>query len=138
MNRFLRAIGAGVVATAAMMAIFLFTQVQTRSRLGAPEAIARFVGVPGHLYVGLVVFIAVGIFVWPVVFAVVQDRLADVPGGTDVAVRGLVFGAVLWILFLILGTEELVWPFVVLYLAFTLLGHLAYGFTLGLIYQRFA
>lgn len=136
MNRFLRAIGAGAAGTTVMMLVFLFAQVQTRARLGAPEAIARFVGVPDHQYVGLVIFVAVGVLVWPVVFVVVEEYLASLPGGRDAAIRGVVFGVVLWIAFLLLGTGELTWPFVLLYLLFTLLGHVAYGFTLGVVYQR--
>ena len=135
MTRFLRAIGAGAVATTVMMGILLFMQVQTRSKLRAPESIARFVGVPGHRYIGLAIFIAVGILVWPVVFAAIEDYLAGLPGGRDTAIRGVFFGLLLWIAFLVLGTGELTWPFVVLYLLFTLIGHVAYGFTLGVVYQ---
>lgn len=138
MNRFLRAIGAGVVATTVMMLIFLFMQVQTRSRLGAPEAIARFVGVPDQLYVGFVIFVLIGILVWPVVFALIEEYLASLPGGRDVAIRGITFGVLLWFAFLVLGTGEVTWPFVLLYVLFTLIGHLVYGFTLGVVYQRLA
>jgi hypothetical protein len=136
MNRFLRAIGAGTAATTVMMVIFLFTEVQTRSRLDTPEAIARFVGVPDQPFVGFVIFAAAGILVWPIVFVAIEEYLASLPGGRDVAIRGIVFGLLLWVAFLVLGTGELTWPFVLLYLLFTLLGHLAYGFTLGVIYQR--
>lgn len=136
MNRFLRAIGAGAAATAVMMAIFLFTEVQTRSRLDAPNAIARFVGLPEQPIVGFVIFAAVGVFVWPIVFVAIEEYLASLPGGRDVAIRGVIFGLALWVAFLVLGTGELTWPFVLLYLLFTLLGHLAYGFTLGVIYQQ--
>lgn len=138
MNRFLRAIGAGFAATTVMMVIFLFAQIQTRARLGAPEAIASFIGVPQRIYLGIAIFIAIGIFVWPVIFMFAQARLSDYPGGTDTGVRGLVFGGVLWILFLVFGHGQLVWPFVVLYLTFTLIAHLGYGFVLGLAYQRLA
>lgn len=138
MTRFFRSIGAGVAATTVMMGIFLFMQVQTRSKLGAPEAIARFVGMPEHQYIGLAIFIAVGILVWPVVFAAIEDYLTGLPGGRDAAIRGVAFGLLLWIAFLVLGTGEVTWPFVVLYLLFTLIGHLAYGFTLSTVHQRLA
>ncbi|MDL5363761.1 DUF6789 family protein [Halalkalicoccus sp. NIPERK01] len=138
MNRFLRAISAGVAATTVMMLVFLFSQVQTRSQLGAPEAIARFVGMPEHHVVGFAVFSAVGILVWPVVFVAVRDRVADRRGPRDPTVQGLVFGGVLWVLFLVLGTGQVSWPFVILYLFFTLTGHLAYGFVLGYVYERLA
>lgn len=135
MNRFLRAIGAGAAATTVMMAVFLFTEVQTRSRLNAPDAIARFVGVPDQPFVGFVIFAAIGVLVWPIVFVAIEGYLAKLPGGRDVAIRGIVFGLALWVAFLVLGTGELTWPFVLLYVLFTLIGHLAYGFTLGVVYQ---
>lgn len=136
MNRFLRAIGAGAAATTVMMLIFLFSQVQTRSQLGAPEAIARFVGLPDQHVVGFVVFAAAGVLVWPVVFVFARRLLVELPGGNDVAVQGMLFGLVLWVAFLVLGTGQLTWPFVLLYLFFTLVGHLAYGFVLGFAYER--
>ncbi|MFC6906075.1 DUF6789 family protein [Halalkalicoccus tibetensis] len=136
MNRFLRAIGAGAAATTVMMLVFLFSQVQTRSQLGAPEAIARFVGLPDQHVVGFVVFTAAGVLVWPIVFVFARRLLVELPGGNDVAVQGMLFGLVLWVAFLILGTGQLTWPFVLLYLFFTLVGHLAYGFVLGFAYER--
>jgi hypothetical protein len=136
MNRFLRAITAGVAATTIMSLIFLFSQVQTRSQLGAPEAIARFVGMPDQHVIGFLIFAAAGIFVWPVVFVLARGVLAGLPGGNDAAMQGMLFGLLLWFAFLVLGTGELTWPFVLLYLFFTLLGHLAYGFTLGFGYER--
>lgn len=135
MNRFLRAISAGVAATTVLMLVFLFSQVQTRSQLGAPEAIARFVGMPEHHIIGFAVFCAIGILVWPVVFVFVRERVAG-RGPRDPTVQGLLFGVVLWVLFLVLGTGQLTWPFVILYLLFTLIGHLAYGFVLGFVYER--
>jgi hypothetical protein len=136
MNRFLRAITAGVAATTIMSLIFLFSQVQTRSQLGAPEAIARFVGMPDQHVIGFLIFAAAGIFVWPVVFVLAKGALAQLPGGNDATMQGMVFGLLLWVAFLVLGTGELTWPFVLLYLFFTLVGHLAYGFTLGFGYER--
>ena len=136
MNRFLRAIGAGAAATTVMMLVFLFSQVQTRSQLGAPEAIARFVGLPDQHVVGFVVFAAAGVLVWPIVFVFARRLLVELPGGNDVAVQGMLFGLVLWVAFLVLGTGQLTWPFVLLYLFFTLVGHLAYGFVLGFAFER--
>lgn len=136
MNRFLRAISAGVAATTVMMLVFLFSQVQTRSRLGAPEAIARFAGVPEHHIVGLAIFIAIGVFVWPIVFLFARRGFAELPGRNDIGTQGILYGLVLWIAFLLLGTGQLTWPFLILYLGFTLIGHLAYGFVLGFVYER--
>lgn len=136
MNRFLRAIGAGAAATTVMMLVFLFSQVQTRSQLGAPEAIARFVGLPDQHVVGFIVFAAAGVLVWPIVFVFARRLLVELPGGNDAAVQGMLFGLVLWVAFLVLGTGQLTWPFVLLYLFFTLVGHLAYGFVLGFAFER--
>lgn len=138
MNRFLRAISAGLAATTVMSLVFLFSQVQTRQQLGAPEAIARFAGVPDQPVIGFMLFSAAGVLLWPVVFVFARGLLAELPGGHDAVGQGLLFGLVLWVLFLVLGTGELTWPFVLLYLFFTLMGHLAYGFILGFGYERLA
>lgn len=135
MVRVLRSIGSGVVATAVMMGTFLFMQAQTRSRLGAPEAIASYVGLPDRANLGIALFVAIGVLVWPVVFAFVHGRLPDAVADVDAGVLGLGFGAVLWVFFLLLSSGGPQWPFVLLYLAFTLIAHLAYGYTLGLAYQ---
>ncbi|RBI62256.1 hypothetical protein DMJ13_10275 [halophilic archaeon] len=133
-----RALGvlkAGVVSTVVMMVVFVIASAQTRFNLGVPAAIAQFVGMPNRVTLGLVVFVAAGIVLWPLLFAAVQSSIPV----EDVAVRGVLFALVLWVSFLLLGASglHLSGAFVVLYIVFTLIAHVAYGYSLGVFYERF-
>lgn len=138
MDRAKRAIAGGVAGTAAMSAVFVFAEAEMRFNLGVTAALARYVRLPGRLVVGAVVFLAVGIVAWPLVYVAVEPYLRRLPGGEDPATRGIAFGLALWIVFLLLGTGPIGWSLFLLYLTFTLIGHLAYGFTLGVLYERLA
>ena len=137
MHRALRAIVGGAVGTGIMLVILLIGEAQSRFLIGTPAAIARFVGMPGRIYVGFLVFILAGVLLWPLVFIAV-NRVRPIPDGGDAAVRGMLFAVVLWIAFVILGSGDQSGAILVLYLVFTLLAHLAYGFTLGAIFARLA
>lgn len=131
MNRIARAVIGGVVGTTLMSLIFTFLEVQTRYVIGIFAVISRFVRMPGDLYVGFLVFAFAGSFVWPMLFLSLERY---VPGERDEAVRGMALGFVLWIPFSILGRGDLVGPVLAIYVSFTLLAHLVYGFALGTVY----
>lgn len=133
MRRLLNAVLGGLVGTTVLSTLLLLLEVETRSRIGVFAAVARFVGMPGNTALGFVVFAVAGTVAWPVLFVALGDRL---PGGDDPAVRGLVFGTVLWVAFLLLGRGDLSGVLLVVYAAFTLVAHLAYGYTLGAVYHR--
>ncbi|WP_458187681.1 DUF6789 family protein [Haladaptatus sp. NG-WS-4] len=130
---------AGALSTGLMVFIFLIAEVETRFNLGVPAAIAKFVGMPGQLYLGFGVFVVAGVVVWPLLFAVIEERLTVLPGGDDIAIRGVLFALVLWAAFLTLGSAglQLGGAFLVLYLVFTFIAHVVYGYSLGVLYGRF-
>ena len=131
MHRILRATGSGVIATTVMIFALLIIDVETRSKLSLFEALARFFGVSGHVGLGVILFLVFGILVWPVVFVYVNGYL---PPENDPAVKGMLFATVLWIAFILIGSAQMDVILVLFYLVVTLLAHLAYGFTLGLLY----
>lgn len=131
MHKLIRATGSGVAATTVMILFLLIIDVETRAKLSLFEALARFFGVPGSVGLGILIFLFFGVFVWPVIFAFVSPYL---PPKGDPAVKGMLFAAVLWLAFIIIGSAQMDVIVVVFYLAVTLLTHLAYGFTLGLTY----
>ncbi|MFB9808184.1 DUF6789 family protein [Haladaptatus pallidirubidus] len=135
----LQTLKAGIVSTGLMLFIFTIAEAETRFALGVPAAVAEFVGMPGQLYLGFAVFVFAGVVVWPLLFAAIDDNLRVIPAGEDVGIRGIVFALILWAAFLLLGSAglQLEGPFFVLYLVFTLLAHLAYGYSLGILYARF-
>ncbi|WP_458207612.1 DUF6789 family protein [Haladaptatus sp. NG-SE-30] len=130
---------AGVLSTGLMVFIFLVAEAEARFNLGVPAAIAKFVRMPGQLYLGFIVFVLAGIVLWPLVFAAIEGYLTALPGGEDVGIRGIVFALLLWVAFLVLGSAglKLAGPFLVLYLVFTLIAHVVYGYSLGVLYGRF-
>ncbi len=132
---------AGIVSTALMLFIFLVAESESGFHLGVPAAIANFVRMPGKVYLGFFVFVFIGIVVWPMLFAAIEDRFTAVPGTDDIGVRGILFSLLLWLAFLGLGsagTQLGSAAFVFLYIIFSLLAHVAYGYSLGVFYGRFS
>ncbi len=134
MNRPLSAVAGGVAGTAILSLLMILTEVQTRSQIRIFDVIARFVGLPGHVVIGFVLFVAAGVFAWPLLFVALEPYI---PGGPDPAQRGIVLAVALWIVFVITGRGSIGWPLVIVYAGLTLIAHLAYGFTLGAVYTYF-
>lgn len=136
----IQTVKAGIASTAIMLFVFLAAESESGFKLGVPSAIAKFVGMPGKIYLGFFVFLFIGVVVWPLVFAAVEDRFTVIPGTEDIGVRGILFSLLLWLAFLGLGSAGLQLEnsaLIVLYLAFSLLAHVAYGYSLGVFYGRF-
>lgn len=131
MQRVWRAIAGGVAGTLAMSTALLLVDVQTRARLALYEALARLFGVPDSVGLGFLIFAFFGVVVWPLLFVLVESKL---PPSGDPAVSGMLFASMLWLGFVLLGTTEILVVLLPFYAVVTLLVHLVYGFTLGLVY----
>lgn len=118
-----------------MSVLLLMFEVETRSQVGLFDAVARFVGVPGETFLGFVLFVLVGVFAWPLLFMALEDHI---PWPQEHAARGVLFACTLWLLFVYLGKGSISGPLLVVYIGFTLVAHVAYGFTLGAVYARLA
>ena len=127
----LRAVAGGAVGMVVMVLALIMLNIQTRSALNLYALIAQFVGVGGDRSLGFVIFVAVGVFVWPLIFAWAEPHL---PPEGDAAVSGMLFAVVIWLAFMVTSVPDV--PTILLFLfgGYTLLAHLAYGFTLGLVY----
>jgi hypothetical protein len=134
MNRVPAVVAGGVAGTAVMTLLLLLLEVETRSAMALFYVIARFVGTPASPATGFALFVLAGVVAWPLLFLALEPYL---PRGPDPAARGVVFAAVLWVPFVILGRGDIGGPLLVLYVGYTLFAHLAYGFTLGAVYGRF-
>ncbi|WP_415381370.1 DUF6789 family protein [Halosimplex sp. TS25] len=135
MHRALAALVAGAVATMVMSAALAIFEVQTRYAIGIFQAIARFVRMPDSVFLGFVVYALVGTVAWPLLFVSLKPY---VPLDLDPAVAGMLFALPLWIAFAIVGRGDVTGAIVVLFVGFTLLAHLAYGFVLGAVYASLA
>ena len=131
MQRAWRAIIGGLAGTLAMSAALFLVEVQTRARLALYEALARQFGVPDSVGLGFLIFAFFGVVVWPLLFTLLESRL---PPSGDPAVSGMLFSSVLWLGFVLLGTSEIHVLLLPFYAVVTLLVHLVYGFTMGLVY----
>jgi len=133
MNRIIGGVLGGATGIAVMSVIFLMLEVETREQVQAFDAVARYVGMPGSTTIGFVIFAVVGTFIWPLLFVAIEPYLLF----DDAPSNGMTLGAVLWIAFFILGRGDLAGPLLVVFAGFTLAAHLAYGFLLGALYDRF-
>jgi len=124
----LAAVAGGFAATAGIVLVLFAGDALTGYRTRSFAALAAFVSAQGTPSVGFLLFAAVGVLAWPLVFVSLLEYL---PGGTDV-VRGAVFGAPLWIGYAVVFGAYTRSP--VLFVVVTVVGHLAYGALLGLVY----
>lgn len=131
MRKVWRALTSGIVSTLVMSTAFLMVDVQTRAELGLFQALSRFFGMPDRVGLGFLIFVFFGVVVWPLVFAAVEPYL---PPEGDAAVSGMLFATVLWVGFVLIGTTEIAAIILPFYVAVTLVTHLLYGFTMGLVY----
>jgi len=133
MNRPLAAVVGGAVGTTVLSLLLLLLEVETRSAVRIFAVIARFAGVPGQHAVGFVIFLFAGVVAWPLLFVALERYI---PRGPDPAARGVVFAAFLWVAFVLTGRGDVSGPLLLVFAAYTLIAHLAYGFTLGAVYAR--
>ncbi|AQL43061.1 hypothetical protein BV210_10200 [Halorientalis sp. IM1011] len=85
---------------------------------------------------GFLVFLGGGMVTWPLLFAATAAYL---PGKTF-AIKGLPYGFVLWTGFVLAFSQGIAGGTVTLalYAVLTLVSHLAYGFTLGAVFDYFS
>lgn len=124
------ALASGAFATAAMLATVSLAEVVAGYRVLVYRVFGGVVTIPETL--GLVVFVACGVLVWPIVFLTIGEKLA--PGRE--AMHGVVLALVLWIAFFVALVPAFdvteVFPFI----AVSLLAHLVYGLVLGTAFER--
>ncbi|WP_435063036.1 DUF6789 family protein [Halobaculum sp. EA56] len=133
MNKPLSAVIGGATGTAVLTVALLVIEVETRSRIGLFEVVARFVGVGDNVALGFVLFVLAGTVAWPLVFVGLEAYL---PMGPDPALRGAGFALPLWVAFVLLGRGDLSGAILIVFGVLTLFAHVAYGFTLGSVYGR--
>lgn len=128
----------GMVGTAAMTVGLFVASTLNAFDMRSFATLAELTGLnvlfPGNsLAVGYLIFLAGGMITWPLLFAATCNYLP----GRNRAEKGLPYGFVLWTGFVLAfadgiggGTGTLA-----LYALLTLIAHLAYGFTLGSVFD---
>jgi len=133
MDRVPSVIAGGIAGTATLSLLMLLLEVQTREQILTFDVIARFVGVPGQPSIGFVLFVLAGTIAWPLVFIAVERYL---PFGPDPAGRGVALSLALWVAFVITGRGDIGGPLLIIFVGYTLVSHVVYGFILGAVYAH--
>jgi hypothetical protein len=126
----------GLVGTAVMTAVLLVAATLGGFEFASFSDLAELTGAGAVLpwnaaAVGYVIFLLGGMVTWPLLFASIGSYLP----GEDFALKGLPYGFVLWTGFAPAFYEGYTGAVLVVYLVMTLLGHLAYGFSLGSVFD---
>ncbi|WP_158059145.1 DUF6789 family protein [Halorussus halophilus] len=133
MNNAVRAIAGGIAGTAVLTAGLVITDVETGYQVGIFETIASFVGTPGQVTLGFVLFLLAGAVAWPLVFLALRQTFSS---DRDPAIEGTALGVLLWVAFNVTSTSGVEGVLLIPYYAFTLVAHLAYGYILGAVYAQ--
>lgn len=127
------AIAGGFLGTAVITVLLVVFDTVAPVTIDPFTRIAAFVGTDNTL-LGLAIFFGLGTFAWSFLFVTLGRFL---PGRTGVG-RGIVFSLFLWVGFASTFTPGTPLLELALFLGFTLLIHVVYGFTMGSVYERFA
>lgn len=126
----------GMVGMALMTVVLLIAEslgAFSRASFATLTELMGLDGVVPAVTFGYLVFLAVGLVQWPLLFAALKSYL---PGASDPA-KGVVFGTTLWSGFVIAYYGGYQGTALALYVVLTLIAHWAYGFGLGLVFQYF-
>jgi uncharacterized membrane protein YagU involved in acid resistance len=140
MERIKAAFTAGLVATVVVGSMLLMNNALHRlPRLGIGRSLASILGLPDNLFVGWLVFVVFGVFVFSVVFAVSAPRI---PVKTY-AVKGLLFGAACWLFMMVVfmplaGQGFFAFDRGHVVAALCLVVNLVYGLVVALVYRWLA
>lgn len=134
---FIGAVG-GLVGTAVMTVVLIGASSVGAFQMTAFATLADLTGLEAvfpanRLAVGYLLFLAGGMVTWPLLFASIGSYL---PGETF-ALKGLPYGFVLWTGFVLAFAQGIsgMGTTLVLYAVLTLVAHLAYGFSLGSVFD---
>ncbi|WP_299266987.1 DUF6789 family protein [Halorientalis sp.] len=128
----------GLVGTAAMSVVLFVASSVNAFEMASFGILAELSGLavlfPGNaVAVGFLVFLGGGMVTWPLLFAAVSVYLP----GRRFATKGLPYGFVLWTGFVLAFSQGIGGGTVTLalYAFLTLVSHLAYGFSLGAVFD---
>ncbi|MFC7131736.1 MULTISPECIES: DUF6789 family protein [Salinibaculum] len=124
----------GLVGVAMMTVVLLVAESFGAFSRESFGALARLVGLGGlvpEVTVGYLIFLAGGMFPWPLLFASLKEYLP----GDSWPVAGVFFGTALWTGFVGAFYAGFGGVSLVLYLVLTLVAHWVYGASLGLVFS---
>lgn len=131
--------GAGLTGQAVMSPFFVVAYLLGATSPAAFVGLAQLVGMPATsplaLPLGIALFTAGGTVTLPLLFVSLAEFL---PPERDMGLRGVSFAVIVWTGFAIAFSTGQTGASLGLYLLLSLSAHVAYGYTLGSLYDRFA
>lgn len=128
----------GLVGTAVMTVVLFIATTLNAFEMSSFATLAELTGLGGllpgsPLALGYLIFLAGGMVTWPLLFASIGSYLP----GERFATKGLPYGFVLWTGFVLAFAQGVPGTALnlALYAVLTLLAHLAYGFSLGSVFD---
>jgi hypothetical protein len=124
----------GLVGTALMTVVLLVAESAGAFSRSSFAELTELVGLGGYvpeITFGYLLFLAGGMFPWPLLFASLLEYLP----GESMPVNGLFFGTALWTGFAMAFYAGFGGTSLLLYLALTLLAHWVYGASLGFVFN---
>lgn len=132
LERALGGIAGGIVGTMLMTGVLFIVNATLTPRIDVFGTLAELAGVGDAPGVGLALFFGAGMFAWPLLFVTLGAYL---PGSTRPQ-QGIVFAAVLWTGFITAFYSRYAGFDLVVFVVFSVVTHLAYGWVLGFVSAR--
>ena len=125
---------AGLVGTAVMTPVLAAAWVVGAFDLSAFASLTTVVGLPQSVVLGIVLFVSGGSTVLPLLYVTLSMFLP----GRNLAEKGAWFAVVMWTGFAFAFYTGQTGTALVAFLVLTLAAHVAYGYAMGGVYERFA
>jgi len=132
LERALGGIAGGVVGTMLMIGVLFIVNATLTPGIDVFGTLAELAGVGDSPAIGLGLFLGAGTFAWPLLFVTLGAYL---PGGTRPQ-QGIVFAAILWTGFITAFYSRYAGFDLVVFVVFSIVTHLAYGWVLGFVSAR--
>jgi hypothetical protein len=130
--RALAGIAGGVAGTMLMTGVLFLVNATLSPGIDVFGTLAELAGVGNEPALGLGLFFGAGAFAWPLLFVTLGAYL---PSATRPR-QGIVFAAILWTGFVVAFYSRYAGLDLVVFLAFSVVTHLAYGWVLGFVSAR--
>jgi cytochrome c oxidase subunit 1 len=132
LERALAGIAGGIVGTMLMTGVLFLVNATLTPGIDVFGTLAELAGVGNAPALGIALFFGAGMFAWPLLFVTLGAYL---PGATKPR-QGIVFAAVLWTGFITAFYSRYAGVDLVVFVVFSIVTHLAYGWVLGFVSAR--
>lgn len=125
-------VAGGFVGTSLMTLVLFVVNALYGQQLRVFRTLSELSGGGGDVFLGFLLFFAAGSLAWPLLFVTAGVYL---PGGTRPR-QGVVFAMLIWVGFVLAFSGRYVAVDLLVFVAFSVVAHVVYGYVLGLVVAR--